>query len=61
MNDYEALITLPKGHPVREIAFWSYMSSNHPVKSQPREAERMIALYFHPFGADLAACAETNS
>lgn len=61
---YAEAAALSKGHPLRFLVLYStppMPSTEQRVRYTVAEAKRWLWLYKHPFGADLLACAETNS
>lgn len=60
-QELERIVALPKDHPLRFLRL--YGSGNIQVLPQIATAEARTLLFQlrHPFGTDLAACAETNS
>lgn len=55
----ERAIALPKTHPARFLAL--YGAAVPSTRAAVREGERLLWYIRHPFAADLAACADTNS
>lgn len=54
-----SVLHLPKSHPLRFITIYGLTPDTGHVTLE--EARRLVWRFTHPFGADLLACAETNS
>lgn len=56
----EDAVKLPKSHPARFLALYGSRPQQTTL-TDDTSLRRWIWEFQHPFGADLAACAETNS